>query len=82
MDGLTDRLLEDLHRGNHLVSGERSHDDRGVALVQDRCGQPDGGRRVLGLVLQHEVFLLDLRQLCQDGGAVELAGDDHHPVLA
>ena len=67
VDGLADRVLEEVVRADHLVGGEGAHDDVRIPLVQDGCGQADGGAGILGLAFQHQVRVLDLGQLAADG---------------
>ncbi len=49
----------------------------GFAPVQDRGGQADGRRRVLGLRFKDKVEVAHLGELGEHRGAVGPAGDDH-----
>ncbi len=81
-DRLLDRPTERPHIADHVVGGERPDDHVGLAARQDGGGQPDRGRRVLRLALEHDVGVGELGQLLFDGGAVSAAGDDHDPLVA
>ena len=78
LDGLPHRVLEDLHRGDHLIRRERSHDRVRVAQGEDRRGQADGGRGVLRRGLEHQIRLRQGRQLRAHRLPVGLPGHHEH----
>ncbi len=80
VDGFPDRVLEEVVRADHLVGGEGAHDDVRIPLVQDGCGQADGGAGILGLAFQHQVGVLDLGQLAAHRLTVRVAGDNEDPI--
>ena len=67
---------------DHVVGGERADHDAGLAALEDRGGEADGGRRVARLALEHDVLVGERRQLRLDGRAVGAAGHDHDALLA
>ena len=63
-----------------MVGGERADDHVRLAASEDRRGEPDRGRRVPRLALEHDVRVGELGQLRLDRRAVRATGDDHDPV--
>jgi hypothetical protein len=76
VNGLADRILEQVVGADDLIRREGAHDGVRVPLMQDGGGEADGRAGILRLAFEHEVGVLHLGKLAADGGPV--GGTGHH----
>ena len=76
-DGFGNGVPKSLAVGDHVVGRKRTDDHVGVAAMQDGRREPDRGRRLFRLALEHNVRLGQVGQLLLHRGAMGATRDDH-----